>query len=114
MPISVTKNIYNTFSRAHTSPEAYDILSRGYVYRSILICRVDHLFAQLSNDLSAYAVHAGRSSIQADDVILLMKRLKMINDKKSVSDLIRENLSRDLSEQLLSTVTKDAQFGGDL
>ncbi|KAF9124811.1 hypothetical protein BGW39_007877 [Mortierella sp. 14UC] len=61
-----------------------------------------HLFfEQASNDLAAYANHAGRKTVDEDDVELLMRRLRIIHDKVSMESLLQRYLPRELRDKVL-------------
>jgi len=61
-------------------------------------------FDKLRTDLKDYARHAGRpSEIKKEDVILKMKLLGIINDKRSLKDLIRLELDSPSQEFLIPT-----------
>ncbi|CAC01528.1 CENP-T histone fold, kinetochore scaffold protein [Schizosaccharomyces pombe] len=54
-------------------------------------------FKQIANDLSAFADHAHRKTIDTQDVVLLMKRQRKISEKKSLSSLMQQYLSREIA-----------------
>ncbi|KAF9289992.1 hypothetical protein BGZ68_008193 [Mortierella alpina] len=56
---------------------------------------------QASNDLAAYAEHAGRRTIDESDVELLMDRLRLTNDKVSLESLLHRYLPRELRDKVL-------------
>ncbi|OAQ31877.1 hypothetical protein K457DRAFT_337312 [Linnemannia elongata AG-77] len=61
-----------------------------------------HLFfEQASNDLAAYAGHAGRRTVDETDVELLMKRLRILHDKVSMESLLQRYLPRELRDKVL-------------
>ncbi|KAF9933800.1 hypothetical protein FBU30_004398 [Linnemannia zychae] len=91
MPTSLQKQLIHTFSRSRMSREAMDVVLEG-----------SHLFfEQASNDLAAYADHAGRKTIDETDVELLMKRLRIIHDKVSMESLLQRYLPRELRDKVL-------------
>ncbi|KAF9911820.1 MutS protein msh5 [Linnemannia zychae] len=92
MPTSLQKQLIHTFSKARMSREAMDVILEG-----------SHLFfEQASNDLAAYASHAGRKTIDEDDVELLMRRLRIIHDKVSMESLLQRYLPRELRDKSLT------------
>jgi histone H3/H4 len=69
MPPTVIKRLASTFSRSYggsgkLNKETIDSISQAS----------DWFFEQISEDLSSYADHAGRKTIEESDVITLMKR----------------------------------------
>jgi histone H3/H4 len=69
MPPTVIKRLASTFSRTYggsgkLNKETIDSISQAS----------DWFFEQISEDLSSYAEHAGRKTIEESDVITLMKR----------------------------------------
>ncbi|KAG0082127.1 hypothetical protein BGZ90_011745 [Linnemannia elongata] len=91
MPTSLQKQLVHTFSRARMSREAMDVILEG-----------SHLFfEQASNDLAAYAGHAGRRTVDETDVELLMKRLRILHDKVSMESLLQRYLPRELRDKVL-------------
>ncbi|KAF9141881.1 hypothetical protein BGX30_003884 [Mortierella sp. GBA39] len=91
MPTSLQKQLVHTFSTARMSREAMDVILEG-----------SHLFfEQTSNDLAAYAEHAGRRTVDETDVELLMKRLRILHDKVSMESLLQRYLPRELRDKVL-------------
>ncbi|KAF9152652.1 hypothetical protein BG015_004931 [Linnemannia schmuckeri] len=91
MPTSLQKQLVHTFSRSRMSREAMDVILEG-----------SHLFfEQASNDLAAYANHAGRRTVDETDVELLMKRLRIIHEKVSMESLLQRYLPRELRDKVL-------------
>ena len=56
---------------------------------------------QASGDLAAYASHAGRRTLELEDVVLLMKRQRIISDKNTFEFLVNDHLPLEYAEQLL-------------
>ena len=54
-----------------------------------------------SNDLAEYASHAGRKTLEVDDVILLMKRQRFITESESFEYLVNTHLPLEYVEELL-------------
>ncbi len=63
--------------------------------------RSHQFLEQASNDLAAYAEHAGRRTIDESDVELLMDRLRLTNDKVSLESLLHRYLPRELRDKVL-------------
>ncbi|TQS35689.1 hypothetical protein Golomagni_03883 [Golovinomyces magnicellulatus] len=60
----------------------------------------DWFFEQASDDLGAYAMHAGRKTINESDVITLMKRQRQINASKTPFFLAQRHLPPELLQEL--------------
>jgi histone H3/H4 len=60
----------------------------------------DWFFEQASQDLGAYAQHAGRKRIEEADVVTLMKRQKVVGDKDTVFSLAQKLLPRELLQEV--------------
>ncbi|KAG0204370.1 hypothetical protein BGX28_003690 [Mortierella sp. GBA30] len=91
MPTALQKQHVHTFSRSRVSQEAMSVIMEG-----------SHQFLeQASNDLAAYAEHAGRRTIDESDVELLMDRLRLTNEKVSLESLLHRYLPRELRDKVL-------------
>ncbi|KAF9571646.1 hypothetical protein EC968_000314 [Mortierella alpina] len=91
MPAALQKQHVHTFSRSRVSQEAMAVIMEG-----------SHQFLeQASNDLAAYAEHAGRKTIDESDVELLMERLRLTNEKVSLESLLHRYLPRELRDKVL-------------
>eukprot|EP01120_Amphizonella_sp_Union-15-10_P005909 TRINITY_DN1819_c0_g1_i1.p1 TRINITY_DN1819_c0_g1~~TRINITY_DN1819_c0_g1_i1.p1 ORF type:complete len:211 (+),score=47.52 TRINITY_DN1819_c0_g1_i1:342-974(+) len=51
---------------------------------------------QAFSALNDYSDHAGRSSIEESDLLVLFKRQRLVNDRKNVYDVTREHFPREL------------------
>lgn len=60
----------------------------------------DEFFNQVSGDLGDYATHSKRKKIDSSDVIQLMKRQRVLDNKKSVLTLARQYLPQEFLNQL--------------
>ncbi|KAF2021599.1 hypothetical protein BU24DRAFT_487988 [Aaosphaeria arxii CBS 175.79] len=65
-----------------------------------LVQATDWFFEQVSEDLSAYAAHAGRKMIENGDVIALMKRQRQITNNTTSFSLAQKMLPRELLQEL--------------
>ena len=54
-----------------------------------------------SKDLAEYAGHAGRKTLEVDDVILLMRRQRFISETESFEYLVNTHLPLEYVEELL-------------
>ncbi|XP_069114364.1 uncharacterized protein [Argopecten irradians] len=91
LPVSVMKKVFSHFCKMKVSP---DVLPE-------LINVTEKFFRQIPADLEAYCGHAGRKTIDECDVELLMRRQRLINERKSLAVLIEENLPLEYQLQLL-------------
>jgi len=60
----------------------------------------DWFFEQISDDLEAYASHAGRKTIEESDIITLMKRQRLTNSTTTAFSLAQRFLPRELVQEL--------------
>lgn len=60
----------------------------------------DWFFEQMSSDLSTYAAHANRKTIDESDVITLLRRQRMVGKNTSVFALAQRNLPGELLQDL--------------
>ncbi|KAH8162061.1 hypothetical protein CIB48_g6165 [Xylaria polymorpha] len=60
----------------------------------------DWFFEQLGDDLSAYAKHAGRKTIDESDMITLMRRQRQTNASTTPFALAQRYLPRELLQEL--------------
>ena len=56
---------------------------------------------QCSKDLVAFSSHAGRKTVHVDDVILLLKRQRLITDIETFEYLVNTHLPLEYIEELL-------------
>ncbi|KAH8661894.1 centromere kinetochore component CENP-T-domain-containing protein [Xylariales sp. PMI_506] len=96
LPPGVVKRLASTFARtaglgkAKISPDTMDVIMRAS----------DWFFEQLSDDLSAYAKHAGRRTIDESDVITLMRRQRQTSKSTTPFALAQRHLPRELLQEL--------------
>ncbi|CAG8630363.1 9009_t:CDS:2, partial [Acaulospora morrowiae] len=90
LPYNLVKKIFSNFSMNKVSSDAMQSIFEG-----------THLFLeQVAEDLATYATHGKREVIKEKDVILLMKRQKLITNKVSFESLAERYLPRELSEEI--------------
>ena len=56
---------------------------------------------QASNDIAAYVAHAGRKTIEIEDIVLLMKRQRFISEDRPFEFLVNSYLPLEHAEELL-------------
>ncbi|KAI1392555.1 uncharacterized protein F4822DRAFT_132475 [Hypoxylon trugodes] len=64
----------------------------------------DWFFEQLGDDLSAYAQHAGRKTIDESDMMMLMRRQRQTNTSTTPFSLAQRHLPRELLQELRMSV----------
>ncbi|KAI0450321.1 centromere kinetochore component CENP-T-domain-containing protein [Xylaria acuta] len=95
LPPSVVKRLATTCaktagSKGKISPDTLDVIMQA----------TDWFFEQLGDDLSAYAKHAGRKTIDESDMITLMRRQRQTNASTTPFALAQRYLPRELLQQL--------------
>jgi histone H3/H4 len=70
LPVGVVKKLATTYARMSGNSRA----KISKVSLDVIIQASDWFFEQVSDDLGAYAKHAGRKTIEESDVVTLMKR----------------------------------------
>ncbi|KAI0435656.1 centromere kinetochore component CENP-T-domain-containing protein [Xylaria telfairii] len=95
LPPSVVKRLATTCaktagSKGKISPETLDAIMQA----------TDWFFEQLGDDLSAYAKHAGRKTIDESDMITLMRRQRQTNASTTPFALAQRYLPRELLQEL--------------
>lgn len=56
---------------------------------------------QASSDIAAYVAHAGRKTIEIEDIVLLMKRQRFISEDRPFEFLVNSYLPLEHAEELL-------------
>ncbi|NWR51290.1 CENPT protein, partial [Regulus satrapa] len=82
MPRSLIKDIFRHFAKMPVNRDAFTIVEK---------CS-ERYFKQLSSDLEAYSHHAGRKTVEAADLELLMRRQGLVTDKMPLHVLIERYL----------------------
>lgn len=96
LPIGVVKKLATTYARtagnskAKLNKETLDAIMQAS----------DWFFEQVSDDLGAYAKHAGRKTIDESDVVTLMARQRQTNASTTPFSLAQKNLPRELLQEL--------------
>ncbi|KAF2275934.1 uncharacterized protein EI97DRAFT_433867 [Westerdykella ornata] len=67
---------------------------------AVLVQTTDWFFEQVSEDLAAYAGHAGRKVVEEQDVVCLMKRQRQISANTTAFSLAQKMLPRELLQEL--------------
>uniref|UniRef100_A0A8C9MTD8 Centromere protein T n=1 Tax=Serinus canaria TaxID=9135 RepID=A0A8C9MTD8_SERCA len=82
VPRSLIKEIFRHFAKMPVTRDAFQIVEK---------CS-ERYFKQLSNDLEAYSHHAGRKTVEAADLEVLMRRQGLVTDKMPLTVLIERYL----------------------
>ncbi|KAJ4997494.1 hypothetical protein K4K48_006832 [Colletotrichum sp. SAR 10_66] len=96
LPPAVVKRLAGTFAKSSgitktkISPEALAEIQRAS----------DWFFEQLGDDLSAYAKHAKRKTIDESDMLTLMRRQRQTNSTTTPFSLAQRHLPRELLQEL--------------
>lgn len=94
LPPTLVKSIFQHFSRAKLSKEAFQAVENGS----------NLFFKRLSSDLMAYCQHAHRSTIEAADVELLMRRQGFITENESLYSLVEKYLPLEYRQEIIPVV----------
>ncbi|KFZ20732.1 hypothetical protein V502_03011 [Pseudogymnoascus sp. VKM F-4520 (FW-2644)] len=92
LPTGVVKKLATTFAR--TGGSGSGKISKDAL--SAIMQATDWFFEQVSDDLGAYAAHAGRKTIDENDVMTLMKRQRQTNATTTPFALAQKHLPREL------------------
>ncbi|XP_074406972.1 centromere protein T isoform X5 [Zonotrichia albicollis] len=82
VPRSLIKAIFRHFAKMPVTRDAFQIVEK---------CS-ERYFKQLSDDLEAYSHHAGRKTVEAADLEVLMRRQGLVTDKMPLRVLIERHL----------------------
>ncbi|KAK7207603.1 centromere kinetochore component CENP-T-domain-containing protein [Myxozyma melibiosi] len=90
LPRRLVKDLAKSLSSLPTSVDGMNaIMAASEVY-----------FKQVSEDLTAYAQHASRKTIDEADVVLLLKRQRLLNSKATVYGLAHKYLPNELVSEI--------------
>ncbi|KUI62626.1 hypothetical protein VP1G_09737 [Cytospora mali] len=91
LPPGVVKRVAQRFAgKSKISPDTLSALMQAS----------DWFFEQLGDDLSAYAKHAGRKTIEESDMLTLMRRQRQVNATTTPFALAQRHLPRELLQEL--------------
>uniref|UniRef100_A0A8C3CR54 Centromere protein T n=1 Tax=Cairina moschata TaxID=8855 RepID=A0A8C3CR54_CAIMO len=88
---SYIKQIFRHYAKMPVTRDAYQIIEK--------CC--EKYFKQLSDDLEAYAHHAGRKTVEMADLELLMRRQRLVTDKMPLRVLIERYLPMEYRKLLI-------------
>lgn len=88
---SYIKQIFRHYAKMPVARDAYQIIEK--------CC--EKYFKQLSDDLEAYAHHAGRKTVEMADLELLMRRQRLVTDKMPLHVLIERYLPMEYRKLLI-------------
>lgn len=90
LPSALVKNIFGTFAKSKVSKDVLNAVMEGSF----------SFFEQVSEDLAAYAGHAGRKTIDETDMLTLMKRQRQVSSRQTINSLAQRFLPRELSDEV--------------
>jgi len=96
LPQGVVKRLATTFARSAGIPKAK---ITGDTLAAIMQAS-DWFFEQLGDDLSAYAKHAGRKTIDESDMLTLMRRQRQTKASMTPFALAQKHLPRELLQEI--------------
>ena len=106
LPSSVVKRIATTFSLAYSGSSKLSKETLLAVQQAS-----DWFFEQVSEDVAMYADHAGRRTIEESDVMMLMRRQRLVGKGQTVFSLAQKFLSRELVGEIRMAPAKAKKKG---
>ncbi|NXX32616.1 CENPT protein, partial [Nicator chloris] len=91
VPRSLIKQIFRHLVKMPVTRDAFNIVEK---------CS-ERYFKQLSDDLEAYTHHAGRKTVEAADLEVLMRRQGLVTDKMPLNVLIERYLPLEYRKLLI-------------
>ncbi|NXN90679.1 CENPT protein, partial [Bombycilla garrulus] len=91
LPRSLIKDTFRHFAKMPITRDAFKIVEK---------CS-EKYFKQLSDDLEAYTQHAGRKTVEAADLEILMRRQGLVTDKMPLNVLIERFLPLEYRKLLI-------------
>ncbi|NXR21643.1 CENPT protein, partial [Cinclus mexicanus] len=91
VPRSLIKEIFRHFAKMPMTRDAFKVVEK---------CS-EKYFKQLSNDLETYAHHAGRKTVEAADLEVLMRRQGLVTDRMPLNVLIERYLPLEYRKLLI-------------
>ncbi|NXD27989.1 CENPT protein, partial [Spelaeornis formosus] len=91
IPRSMIKEIFKHFAKMPVTRDTFKIVEK--------CC--ERYFKQMSNDLEAYAHHAGRKTVEAADLEVLMRRQGLVTDRMPLNVLIERYLPLEYRKLLI-------------
>ncbi|KAF4630068.1 hypothetical protein G7Y89_g8077 [Cudoniella acicularis] len=96
LPVGVVKKLATTYAR--TAGNGKTKLNKETM--DAIMQATDWFFEQVSDDLGAYAKHAGRKTIDESDIVTLMARQRQTNVSNTPFSLAQKHLPRELLQEL--------------
>ncbi|NXK64255.1 CENPT protein, partial [Sylvietta virens] len=91
IPRSLIKEIFRHFAKMSVTRDVFKIVEK---------CS-EKYFKQLSDDLEAYTHHAGRKTVEAADLEVLMRRQGLVTDRMPLNVLIERYLPLEYRKLLI-------------
>mmetsp|Transcript_1163 Transcript_1163/g.2781 ORF Transcript_1163/g.2781 Transcript_1163/m.2781 type:complete len:731 (+) Transcript_1163:68-2260(+) len=100
LPDTIVKKLWSNLLKAR------DFSSDGSSTTRAVLRASTAFFEQASDDLATYADHAGRRTIELDDIKCLFARQRFIDGdpEDSLADLARKHLSREYADEVLESL----------
>ncbi|KPP65999.1 hypothetical protein Z043_115541 [Scleropages formosus] len=95
LPRSYVMSTFKHFAKTKVSSDIYPVLKEI----------MDKYFDRLADDLEAYAAHAKRTTIQVEDVELLLRRQGFVTDSMPVTALIERYFPQGYRKLLIPVAT---------
>ncbi|XP_061519991.1 uncharacterized protein cenpt [Phycodurus eques] len=95
LPKNYLMSTFRHFAKAKVSADVYPVIKET----------IDKFLERMADDLETFAVHAGRKTIEVEDVELLLRRQGHVNDKVPVEVLIEKYLRMDQRKLLIPVAT---------
>jgi len=96
LPTAVVKKLASTFARSSGSSKSH--LKKDTL--GAIMQATEWFFEQMSEDVGAYANHAGRKTIDESDMVTLMKRQRQLNANATPFSLAQKYLPRELLQEI--------------
>ncbi|XP_069547346.1 enolase-phosphatase E1 [Brachyistius frenatus] len=95
LPKSYLTSVFKHFAKTKVSADVYPVLNEI----------MEKFFDRLADDLTTYATHAKRKTIEVEDAVLLLKRQGYVTDKVPVEVLIEKYLRMEQRKLLIPIAT---------
>ncbi|XP_069073698.1 centromere protein T isoform X2 [Pleurodeles waltl] len=95
LPSKLIRQTFAHYAKMKVAKDTYEVVEKG----------VNAYLEQLSADLEAFAAHAGRTTVEASDVELLMRRQGLVTDEMPMNVLIERHLPLEYRRLLIPVAT---------
>ena len=80
------------------------VVHKIYLFISLFNCSTDNFVKYLSGELEAYALHAKRRKIDLSDVMLFIKRNKLLAENETFSSAANKYLCQEYVNEIIPVV----------